>query len=67
MGAAFYAWDIGVKRGDIRVLGAAIGVAILIATFGGVLNAHMSWFADEEIEVERGRADQTTRSPLSMR
>jgi len=25
-------------------------VAILIATFGGVLHAHMSWFADDEIE-----------------
>jgi hypothetical protein len=25
-------------------------VAILIATFGGALHAHMSWFADEEIE-----------------
>jgi drug/metabolite transporter (DMT)-like permease len=23
VGAAFYAWDIGMKRGDIRVLGAA--------------------------------------------
>jgi EmrB/QacA subfamily drug resistance transporter len=33
-----------------RQLGAAIGVAILIATFGGVLHAHMDWFADEEIE-----------------
>jgi EmrB/QacA subfamily drug resistance transporter len=33
-----------------RQLGAAIGVAILIATFGGALHAHMSWFADDEIE-----------------
>src|ERR671918_284919 len=33
-----------------RQLGAAIGGAILIATFGGALHAHMSWFADEEIE-----------------
>ncbi|MGH2845673.1 MAG: DHA2 family efflux MFS transporter permease subunit [Thermoleophilaceae bacterium] len=33
-----------------RQLGAAIGIAILIATFGGALHAHMSWFADEEIE-----------------
>jgi hypothetical protein len=33
-----------------RQLGAAIGVALLIATFGGALHAHMSWFADEEIE-----------------
>jgi hypothetical protein len=33
-----------------RQLGAALGVAILIATFGGALHAHMSWFADDEIE-----------------
>jgi Major Facilitator Superfamily len=33
-----------------RQLGAAIGIAILIATFGGALHAHMSWFADEEID-----------------
>jgi hypothetical protein len=33
-----------------RQLGAAIGVAILVATFGGALHAHSSWFADEEIE-----------------
>jgi EmrB/QacA subfamily drug resistance transporter len=33
-----------------RQIGAAIGIAILIATFGGALHAHMSWFADEEIE-----------------
>jgi EmrB/QacA subfamily drug resistance transporter len=33
-----------------RQIGAAIGVAILIATFGGAMHAHMSWFADEEIE-----------------
>jgi EmrB/QacA subfamily drug resistance transporter len=33
-----------------RQLGAAIGVAILVATFGGALHAHQSWFADEEID-----------------
>jgi len=45
--------EIGLASGVLntaRQLGAAIGVAILIATFGGVLHAHMSWFADEEIE-----------------
>ena len=45
--------EIGLASGILntaRQLGAAIGVAILIATFGGVLHAHMSWFADEEIE-----------------
>jgi EmrB/QacA subfamily drug resistance transporter len=45
--------EVGLASGILntaRQLGAAIGVAILIATFGGVLHAHMSWFADEEIE-----------------
>ena len=45
--------DLGLASGVLntaRQLGAAIGVAILIATFGGALHAHMSWFADEEIE-----------------
>jgi EmrB/QacA subfamily drug resistance transporter len=45
--------EVGLASGILntaRQLGAAIGVAILVATFGGVLNAHMSWFADEEIE-----------------
>jgi drug/metabolite transporter (DMT)-like permease len=32
VGAAFYAWDIGVKRGDIRVLGAASYVTPLLST-----------------------------------
>jgi len=45
--------EVGLASGVLntaRQLGAAIGVAILVATFGGVLHAHMSWFADEEIE-----------------
>ena len=45
--------EVGLASGVLntaRQLGAAIGIAILIATFGGVLNAHMSWFADDEIE-----------------
>jgi drug/metabolite transporter (DMT)-like permease len=32
VGAAFYAWDFGVKRGDIRVLGAASYVAPILST-----------------------------------
>ena len=32
VGAAFYAWDIGMKRGDIRVLGAASYATPLIST-----------------------------------
>jgi EmrB/QacA subfamily drug resistance transporter len=45
--------DLGLASGVLntaRQLGAAIGVAILIATFGGALHAHMSWFADDEID-----------------
>jgi EmrB/QacA subfamily drug resistance transporter len=45
--------EVGLASGVLntaRQLGAAIGVAILVATFGGALSAHMSWFADEEIE-----------------
>ena len=32
VGAAFYSWDIGVKRGDIRVLGAASYATPLLST-----------------------------------
>src|SRR5262245_39542489 len=32
VGAAFYAWDFGVKRGDIRVLGAASYAAPILST-----------------------------------
>jgi drug/metabolite transporter (DMT)-like permease len=32
VGAAFYAWDIGMKRGDIRVLGAASYATTLLST-----------------------------------
>jgi EmrB/QacA subfamily drug resistance transporter len=45
--------EVGLASGILntaRQLGAAIGVAVLIATFGGVLHAHMSWFANEEID-----------------
>jgi EmrB/QacA subfamily drug resistance transporter len=45
--------ELGLASGILntaRQLGAAIGIAILIATFGGVLHAHMSWFANDEIE-----------------
>jgi EmrB/QacA subfamily drug resistance transporter len=45
--------ELGLASGVLntaRQLGAALGVAILIATFGGALHAHMSWFADSEIE-----------------
>src|SRR5918994_1503696 len=45
--------EVGLASGILntaRQLGAAIGVAILVATFGGVLHAHMDWFAEDEIE-----------------
>lgn len=32
VGAAFYAWDFGVKRGDLRVLGAAAYAAPILST-----------------------------------
>jgi drug/metabolite transporter (DMT)-like permease len=32
VGLAFYAWDVGVKRGDIRVLGAASYAAPVLST-----------------------------------
>jgi drug/metabolite transporter (DMT)-like permease len=32
VGAAFYAWDVGVKRGNIQVLGAASYAAPLLST-----------------------------------
>jgi drug/metabolite transporter (DMT)-like permease len=37
VGAAFYVWDIGVKRGDIRVLGVGSYIAPLLSTFFLVL------------------------------
>jgi EmrB/QacA subfamily drug resistance transporter len=45
--------EVGLASGVLntaRQLGAALGVAILIATFGGALHAHMAWFADNRIE-----------------
>ena len=40
VGVAFYAWDIGVKRGDIRVLGAASYAAPILSTAFLVLAGH---------------------------
>lgn len=37
VGAAFFAWDIGCKRGDIRLLGAAAYAAPLLSTFALVV------------------------------
>jgi drug/metabolite transporter (DMT)-like permease len=45
VGAAFYAWDIGVKRGDIRILGAGSYLAPLLSTLFLVLAGYAaaSW------------------------
>ena len=45
VGAAFYAWDFGVKRGDIRVLGAASYAAPVLSTLLLVLTGytHARW------------------------
>ncbi len=45
VGAAFYAWDFGVKNGDIQILGAASYAAPLLSTLNLVLTgfAEPSW------------------------
>lgn len=50
VGAAFYVWDIGVKRGDIRLLGVASYAAPILSTFflvlAGFAEASVTlWFA----------------------
>jgi drug/metabolite transporter (DMT)-like permease len=50
VGIAFYAWDIGVKRGDIRLLGVASYAAPILSTFflvlAGFAEASVTlWFA----------------------
>jgi drug/metabolite transporter (DMT)-like permease len=45
VGAAFYAWDFGIKNGDIQILGAASYAAPLLSTFVLILTgfAEPSW------------------------
>lgn len=50
VGIAFYAWDVGVKRGDIRLLGVASYAAPILSTFFLVLAGYAEasvtlWFA----------------------
>jgi drug/metabolite transporter (DMT)-like permease len=45
VGAAFYAWDIGMKRGDIRVLGAASYATPLLSTALLMLAGYASFSA----------------------
>jgi drug/metabolite transporter (DMT)-like permease len=47
VGAAFYAWDIGMKRGDIRVLGAASYATPLLSTLFLIL----SGFAQPSVSI----------------
>ena len=58
VGAAFYAWDIGMKRGDIRVLGAASYATPLLSTVvsdsGGLCQAEREYR-------DRRRADRRRR------
>jgi EmrB/QacA subfamily drug resistance transporter len=45
--------ELGLASGILntaRQLGAAFGIALLIATFGGATHAYMSWFGDDHIE-----------------
>jgi drug/metabolite transporter (DMT)-like permease len=42
VGAAFYVWDIGMKRGDIRILGVASYLAPLLSTLFLVLAGYAS-------------------------
>jgi drug/metabolite transporter (DMT)-like permease len=45
VGAAFYAWDIGMKHGDIRVLGAASYATPLLSTGFLIMAGFASWSA----------------------
>ena len=45
VGAAFYAWDIGMKRGDIRVLGAASYATPLLSTAFLIMAGYASFSA----------------------
>ena len=43
VGLAFYVWDIGVKRGDIQVLGAVSYSAPLLSTFMLVVTGYAEY------------------------
>ena len=43
VGAAFYVWDIGVKQGDIQVLGAASYSAPLLSTLILILGGYAQY------------------------
>jgi drug/metabolite transporter (DMT)-like permease len=43
VGAAFYVWDHGIKRGDIQLLGAASYLAPLLSTLVLVLAGYAAW------------------------
>ena len=43
LGAGFYAWDFGMKRGDIMVLGAVSYVAPLLSTLILLASGYAAW------------------------
>ena len=43
VGLAFYVWDIGVKRGDIQILGAASYLTPLLSTLFLVLTGYAQY------------------------
>ena len=57
VGAAFYTWDIGMKRGDIRVLGAASYATPLLSTLFLIL----AGFAEPSAHRHRCRLDRRRR------
>ena len=58
VGAAFYAWDIGMKRGDIRVLGAASYATPLLSTAFLILAGFAKPSAEHR---DRGGVDRRRR------
>jgi drug/metabolite transporter (DMT)-like permease len=43
VGLAFYVWDVGVKQGDIQLLGVASYAAPLLSTFALVVTGYAAW------------------------
>ena len=66
VGAAFFAWDIGMKRGDIRVLGAASYATPLLSTGFLILPAlrKLSGHRNRRDPDRRWRTDRRERHGL---
>src|SRR5690606_21216696 len=69
VGAAFYAWDFGVKNGDIQILGAASYAAPLLSTLVLILSgcAEPSWRIGLACLLVTGGAILAARDMLSRR